>query len=357
MSCPPVIESSTITSGINASGGLVGQAYAENVKATATASNTALVGAITAQTASELSWRTAAQTFLAGLGAYKQYKLYDQQGDLAAAQMRMVDQQKDLLLDQYNNITKPLFDQAKDKYYGYYWSWGKSLIEKIAECGSKVCEYTPDQNILNRAMAQVSTGMNQIKLRANRGKGMYQSGKCCAITIQLAAIEGQLRVDAYNMAARYEDTKKLQWDQFYWNKNLGTAQIAQNVGSQTANLMVQQGSQLQSVAAGITQLINTSQNTLGAQFGALSNQAKVFGSLGSIAGEMAGSQYGQGYGAAIANIPNMYSRMGGMSVQPSVPSTPRVYIEAMPSQGASSQQTYSEAPAADVSAWQPIAGE
>lgn len=289
----------------------------------------------------DFGWRAGVQAFLTGLGAYKQYKLYDQQGDLAEAQMRMVDQQKELLLDQYNSITKPLYEKATDKHYGYYWSWGKGLIEKIAECGSKICEYKPDASIANRAMAQVTTGMNQIRLRASRSKGMYQSGKCSAITVQLAAIEAQLRTDAYSMAYRYEDTKKLQWDQFYWNKNLGTAQIAQNVGSQTANLMVQQGSQLQSVAAGITQLISTSQGVLQAQFGALGSQAAVYGSLGSIAGSSAGSQYGQGYGAMLANVPQMYGGIGrgaqqgnamaGFSPMAVGGANPAMYMEGSPS--------------------------
>ena len=119
-----------------------------------------------------------------------------------------------------------------------------------------------------------------------------QVGACCDNEFRFAALQAGLMTKALNLAERYEDDKALRWNQFYWGRMTGAAQMAGNQYSVAANLVTGAGSGLNSV---VSQMGNSaSAGFQGAQLGidALGNKANFWGGLGNISGMMAGQQYG-----------------------------------------------------------------
>lgn len=309
-----------ITQGINGSGGIVGAAYLANVQAANSDGVKAIVSAATSSNAIML----ALQAGVTAWGAYKQYDMYEKQGELALANKAWIEKYAALYEDQYNTISKPRFLKAEDKHYGYAWGWGKPLWESIVKCGVKNCEYIQDNGAYSKSAANITPIITKLKQNLQRSVKKYQCGKWADMSYRIEAINAQLRVEAHSLAYNYMDKVKIAWEQFYWAKQTTSLQHVGNMLSMTGNVMTGAGSNMGSVLQGMSGVGELLGKNLQAQFGALSNQAQVFTGVGAFMGSMAGQQYGQQMGGALIssmNLPNsrygMQSpnvAMGGMSI-------------------------------------------
>ncbi len=253
------------------------------------------------------SWQSVSSALLALVGAYKQYQMYAQMGDLAQAQQKMIDQQKTLTLDAYNTMTKPQFTKASAYLWGYGNTWGKAIVEKVAACGTAYCEYREDGGVYNRVAVQTAAVVNKAKRTGLRTTRIGQVGVCCDNDFRFAALQAGLMVKAIGIAEQFEAQKKFQWTQFYWQRNVSAAQIAQNTISTGANLLVGAGTGIQNALNGMTALAGQAGQTAELGMKSLDKSAGFFGGMAALGGAGVGTLWGQAAGDRTALTGSMFS--------------------------------------------------
>jgi hypothetical protein len=254
------------------------------------------------------------QAFILAVGAYKQYKMYDQQGDMYEAQKKYLDETREIMKDNYNSLFKPQYQASTGHLWGYVNNWGKGVIETAAACGTRICEYVRDQEVFNRAMAQVPSFVNKAKRIGMRSLKRGQVGICCDNEFRFGALQAGLMTKALNLAERYEDDKALRWNQFYWGRMSGAAAMAGNQYSTAANLVNGASSGVSSVVGQMGQSVNSGAQVAQLGMNALDSKAGFWGGLGGLAGMMAGQQGGS---QSVAPSSGMF---GGS--QPTIGGTP-----------------------------------
>ena len=243
-----------------------------------------------------LSWQGVSSAILALVGAYKQYQMYAQMGDLAEQQKKMIEQQMKLSLDAYNTMTKAQFNKASAYLWGYANTWGKGVIERVVACGTASCEYETDGSVYNRVAVQTAGIVNKAKRFGLRTVKVGQVGVCCDNDFRYAALQAGLMVKAIGVAEQFEAQKKFQWTQFYWQRQMSSAQLAQNAISTGANLLVGAGSSVNSALNGMTAIVGQSGQTAELGMKAASNMGGFFGSIAGLGGAGLGSIWGQNAG-------------------------------------------------------------
>jgi hypothetical protein len=244
-------------------------------------------------------WAAAAGLILAGVGAYKQYQMYSQMGDLAASQQKLVDSQRARYEKQMDSIYLPNLKQARENLWSYGLPYAKSITEAVVACATKACEYARRKTNTTLAAGRVATIMNAARRTARRSMNPRATGVCCDNESRLAAMQAALVVSESIVNDRYEDALELQWNQFYMNRmNLG-AQLAQRMGELSSNMAVAAATQLSSVMGGLSQALSVGQQGIQQQGAALQGMGQVFGGLGSIGGILAGNSMGAAAGSQL----------------------------------------------------------
>lgn len=237
---------------------------------------------------------TIMQALILAVGAYKQYKMYDQQGDMYEAQKKYLDETREIMKDNYYGLFKPQYQASTGHLWGYVNNWGKGVIETAAACGTSICEYVRDQEVFNRAMAQVPSFVNKAKRIGMRSLKRGQVGACCDNEFRFGALQAGLLTKALNLAERYEDDKALRWNQFYWGRMRDSAGLAGNQYAIAANLVSGAASGVSSVVGQIGQSVSAGAQVAQLGMSALDNKAGFWGGLGGMAGMMMGQQGGSG---------------------------------------------------------------
>ncbi len=239
-------------------------------------------------------WSNFSTGVLALLGAYKQYDMYEQMGDMYEAQKEYLDETREIMSDNYNNLFKPQYQASTGHLWGYVNNWGKGVIETAAACGTRICEYVRDQEVFNRAMAQVPSFVNKAKRVGMRSLKRGQVGTCCDNEFRFGALQAGLLTKALNLAERYEDDKALRWNQFYWVRMTGAAAMAGNQYSVAANLVNGAASGLSNIVGQMGQSVSQGAQIADIGMNALGNKANFWGGLGSIGGTILGNNQGSG---------------------------------------------------------------
>jgi hypothetical protein len=245
---------------------------------------------------------------LTALGAYKQYKMFDQQGDLFEAQMKHTDQAREIARSNFFDLYKPQFERSTGNYWGDVNPWAKAAIRGVVTCGTKICEYVKDQNTINRTTAKIPQIVANARRLANATRKYGQVGVCMNNDYRFAQMEASLAVKYMGIAERYEDTKKLSWDQFYWNRQSGSASIAQNQQSIAANLVSSSASGLSSAMGQVQQAAAAGLAAVQGYAAVQENMAGWWGGVGQIGGMIGG--FGQGQSAGIGLINSYGSGLG-----------------------------------------------
>jgi hypothetical protein len=243
-------------------------------------------------------WAAAAGLILAGIGAAKQYEMYGKMGDLAAANQKLVDAQRVRYEKLMDSVFLPNLLKAKENLWGYAMPFAKSITEAVIECATQTCNYTRRKGSSLSAAGKVAASINAARRAFRRSANPRATGVCQDGAVRLAGIQAALLVSEASAASKYEDGLELQWNQFYWNRQLAAAQLAQRIGELGANLAQGAGSQLSNVLGGLGQTLSIGQQGIQQQSAGISGQAGVFGGLGSLGGLVTGNTLGLTQGNA-----------------------------------------------------------
>lgn len=254
---------------------------------------------------SQQTWQFWVQALLVGLGAYKQYKMYDQMGDMYESQQAYIDKQRELIDSQYNELTKPQYVKSSDYLWQYAQPFSKSILETVIKCGIKVCEYVKDTSTYNRAVLKIGPAIARARKRSFSQVGVGQIGLIAENEYRYTELEARLMTKAIAIADRYEDQRKLQWDQFYWTKMTTSAQIAQNVMSVGANLLNGGANGIQNVISAMGNSAQIGAAITARQAQALEGQIGVIGGIGSGIGTVFGQMRGQEFAQQLLRVSGM----------------------------------------------------
>jgi hypothetical protein len=283
------------------------------------AAATIKVGAAATAQASYLAW---AQALTVALGGYKQYKMYDQMGDMYQAQQGYIEKQRELIDSQYNELSKPQYQKSSDFLWQYAQPFSKSILETVIKCGIKVCDYVKDGNSYNRAVMKIGPSIARARRRSFAQVGVGQIGLVAENEYRYTELEARLMTKSIAVSERYEDQRKLQWEQFYWTKMTSAGQIAQNIMSTGANLLTGGANGIQNVISAMGQSAQIGSQIAGQQATAMQGQINMIGGIGTIVGQYAGQQRSlefarQLYGVSGMNnsAPSMFRAQGTNPVQ------------------------------------------
>jgi hypothetical protein len=237
-------------------------------------------------------WSAAAAAILAGIGAAKQYDMYEQMGDLASAQRDLINSQRQRYEKIIDSFYLPQLKQARAYMWGYANSWGRSIQELVAKCGTQACSYVRRIESVDNAVARTAGVIAAARRALRRNTAMRQIGLCGDSEVRIQALQATLVIGNLEVGKRYEDRQELAWTELYWRRMLGAAQIAQNTMQLGANMLVQSGTQLSSALAGQATLLQLGESNLQNQSRALMGQADVFGGFGALGGTLLGNTIG-----------------------------------------------------------------
>jgi hypothetical protein len=254
-----------------------------------------------AQTA-YLAW---AQALTVALGAYKQYKMYDQMGDMYQAQQGYIEKQRELIDSQYNELSKPQYQKSSDFLWQYAQPFSKSILETVIKCGIKVCDYVKDGNSYNRAVMKIGPSIARARRRSFAQVGVGQIGLVAENEYRYTELEARLMTKSIAVSERYEDQRKLQWEQFYWTKMTASGQIAQNIMSTGANLLTGGANGIQNVISAMSDSARVGSVIAGQQATAMQGQINTIGGIGTMVGQYAGQQRGLEFARQLFGVSGM----------------------------------------------------
>jgi hypothetical protein len=237
-------------------------------------------------------WTTFSTGVLTLLGAYKQYEMYKQMGDMYEAQKEYLDETREIMKDNYNSLFKPQYQASTGHLWGYVNNWGKGVIETAAACGTRICEYVRDPEVFNRAMAQVPSFVNKAKRIGMRSLKRGQVGACCDNEFRFGALQAGLMTKALNLAERYEDDKALRWNQFYWGRMSSAAAMADSQYKNAISLVTGASTGLTNIVSNMGQSVTQGSQVSELGMNALGNKANFWGGLSGTAGMFMGNQAG-----------------------------------------------------------------
>jgi hypothetical protein len=247
---------------------------------------------IKAQTGTSSLWAALPGVIIAALGAYKQYEMYAKMGDLAVAQQKMVDSQRERYEKLMDTVSLPNMVQARANLWGYALPYAKNITSKVVDCATAICNYNRRPTNTSAAAASVARIMSGARRTSRRASNPRATGVCCDNDARLAAVQAQLLASNVMLAERYEDEVEFKHNQFYWSRMLGGGQMAQRMAELSGNLAQGAATQLSSVLGGINTAIELGQGNARLASVGLNGQAGVFGGLGSLGGVLAGNAVG-----------------------------------------------------------------
>ena len=276
-------------------------------------------GAATIQAAGQNIWGLVLTTIISALGAYKQFEMFRKQGNLAQEQ---ADATKAFSLLQRENFDKINLPQYK-KSDSFFWTYlrggfSKDIETKVAECGLRYCEYQGDEDEdVSSAYADSYDIINNLRLKSKRSLSPFQAGECFDNSYRLDALEAQMLVVANSAAKRRYDSKKLAYDQFYWQKYTQVAQMAGNINVVGAGLLTGSVNAVQASLNAQGQTLQTADLAVQSQFAALNGQQATIGAaanrLNGAIGDFVGQRNGAEFTAGTEAFRQRLTQAGGSS--------------------------------------------
>jgi len=257
--------------------------------------------AAAAQT-SYLAW---AQALTVALGAYKQYKMYDQMGDMYEAQQGYIEKQRELIDSQYNELSKPQYQKSSDFLWQYAQPFSKSILETVIKCGIKVCDYVKDGNSYNRAVMKIGPSIARARRRSFAQVGVGQIGLVAENEYRYTELEARLMTKSIAVSERYEDERKLKWEDFYWKKMTSSGTIAQNIMSNGINLINNGSSAVHNVISAMSDSARVGSVIAGQQATAMQGQINMIGGIGTMVGRWAGQERGLEFARQLYGVSGM----------------------------------------------------
>jgi hypothetical protein len=240
-------------------------------------------------------WTKWAGLTLAALGAYKQYDMYEKQGELFETQRDAIEKASAIAQSNYYDLYKPQYEWSRNFLQNKVdpFSWG--IIQDVTKCLNSICEYTKDTAIEIRAKSKIPAIIAKRQALSRRTMKSSQSGVCCDDNFRYAELSASLMVQAISIGERYEDDKKLKWDSFYAGRKQSAAQIAQNMYSTGSNMLNGASSNIGNATSQIQAGANAGLAATQGMASSLNNQADFWGGLSGLGGALTGDVYGRGF--------------------------------------------------------------
>ena len=266
------------------------------------------------RTTQQTDWTKWAGLTLAALGAYKQYDMYEKQGKLYESQRDSIKKTTAIAESNYYDLFKPQFEWARNFMQNKVdpFAWG--VLTDVVACLNSICEYVKDTAIEIRAKSKVPAIIAKRQALSRRTMKSSQSGVCCDDNYRYTELAANLMVQAISVAERYEDDKKLKWDDFYLRRKSDAATIAQGMYATASNMLNGAASNVGNATNSIQSGANSGLNAVNGMAQSLGNQADFWGGLSTVGGSL--------FGDARANqfdIYGGYSR--GMSTNSIIPTS------------------------------------
>ena len=294
-------------------------------------------------------WTQAQTALLAAIGIYGVIRQQEALEDQIALQERVVNQADAYLglatrnyeevvlptfervtLPAFERIAKPAFDCQKDLFERYKREL-KPYELLFAEDAYKLpCEYDPEYDAAQgRAMAVVTAQFDRARRAADRARGKYATGRCCAETVMFNIEAAKARARAANEGYRFERTLKVELDKWYFQRRASAAELAAAArahvisgvnggvaGVNAAISVINSGlNAVTSSLSGVGSALSGVQGSASALGAAYSQQASFFGNLSNGAFQLAGYQLGFGGGnqngaLSLLSNPSTVSNLG-----------------------------------------------
>ena len=231
------------------------------------------------QAESSEKWTKWAGLTLTLLGAYKQYDMYEKQGELYEAQRDAIGKASAIAESNYYDLYKPQYEWARNFLQNKVdpYAWG--ILNDVTNCLNSICEYVKDTAIEIRAKAKIPAIIAKRQALSRRTMKSSQSGVCCDDNYRYAELSASLMVQAISIGERYEDDKKFKWDGFYANRKSSAAQIAQNMYSTGSNMLTGASSNITNATQQIQAGVNSGLNAINGMATSMNNQADFWGGV------------------------------------------------------------------------------
>lgn len=219
---------------------------------------------------------------LALLGAYKQYDMYEKQGELYEAQRDAIGKASAIAESNYYDLYKPQYEWARNFLQNKVdpYAWG--ILTDVTKCLNSICEYVKDTAIEIRAKAKIPAIIAKRQALSRRTMKSSQSGVCCDDNYRYAELSASLMVQAISIGERYEDDKKFKWDGFYANRKSSAAQIAQNMYSTGSNMLNGASSNIGNATSQIQAGANSGLAAVNGMAASMNNQADFWGNISGL---------------------------------------------------------------------------
>jgi hypothetical protein len=250
---------------------------------------------------------------LAAVGAYKQYDMYEKQGKLFESQRDSIKKTTAIAESNYYDLFKPQFEWARNFMQNKVdpFAWG--VLTGVVDCLNSICEYVKDTAIEIRAKSKVPAIIAKRQALSRRTMKSSQSGVCCDDNYRYTELAANLMVQAISVAERYEDDKKLKWDDFYLRRKSAAATIAGNMYATASNMLNGAASNIGNATNSIQSGANSGLNAVNGMAQSLGNQADFWGGAFNIGVGMLGSQQ--------VNQFDLYGYQRGMAANSIIPTS------------------------------------
>ena len=179
------------------------------------------------------AWATLAK--LVGIyGLVRQYQIQKDYLDETKAATAQAERYLKLAESAYQTISVPTFRCQKALFQRYLCDFSTYESRYVGDA-FRLKEYDPKYQVQEgRAISTVQRMFDKARLQRQRINGKYNTGRACHDTTTMLIQQAQAKVAAANTAYRYEEERKLQLDDWYWQRRSAGIGV---VGNMRANVI------------------------------------------------------------------------------------------------------------------------
>ena len=232
------------------------------------------------------------QSILAGLiGTYaivQQFDLNRRQVDLAERMTDYAEEYKDLAIQNYNEVIKVSFDKAC-AYWDRYRNDLESYEPQFMTDAFAKTDYSPEYTLQKgRAIAGIQRSFDVAQRAADRARGPYHTGACCDASTRINIARAQAMVAAANSAYRYEDVKKEELEERYFQRKVAGMRVLGSISGLAGNMLTGAAGNSAAGVNAVGQAVAAGNDAYGAVANAYANMSDFWGTIGNGAFNFAG---------------------------------------------------------------------
>jgi hypothetical protein len=181
------------------------------------------------------AWQMLLGSFIGIYSLIKSYEMYKEQLKIAKEILRQQEDYLTLAKRHYDEINLPSFERVRDLYDRYVVRF-QNYEDRFMQEAFRLVEYDPDYDVQEgRVFSKVQTQFDRSYRMRLRARGKYQAGRPCRDATWISVMAALAKVDAINHSYRYEEAKKRDLDQWYWNRWRAGAQFETDLANRAVS--------------------------------------------------------------------------------------------------------------------------